>query len=202
MKKIIIYIISYFCFTCNAQIVIDGNIILYPTNEPARFTNVMIMKNNTFLIGSDADDKGYFHIEIPQNIDTFSIVFSCFGYKKTIIPIVANNIQKLTGEFIIGKFETKDLYFTENDAKTDIEQGKVQIYIYLHLAQIFTNIDTLNTIADKYGFKYVNLFTTFEELMIESVKRYNSTVEQYLEKINGKLWRKDFENDLKELQYK
>ena len=200
MKKVITIILLCLYFNCSAQIVVEGNIVLYATNEPAKFAIVKIEESNTFIVGTETDDKGYFQIEVPQNIDTFSIVLVYFGFEKTIIPIVSNNIKKFKCEFVIGKFEDRDLYYTESDAIKDIESGKVQIYVYAHYNPNFIDIDTLNIVANKYGFRYVNLHAPFSELWVESVKRYNNTMEQYLEERNGKFWKKEFAEDLQKLQ--
>ncbi len=186
MKNIIIFIFLYLGFICNAQIIIDGNIVLYPTNEPANFASVMIMENNTFIIGCSADDKGKFHIEIPKNIDTFSIVFTYFGFEKTAIPIVGYNIRNLSGEFILGKkYKKEDLLFTEADAERDIKNGILQLYTVGIPILDHVKSKTESTKVEKYKVKYVPLRCSVDQKILQSIELYNNTVKQYLNEKYG-----------------
>lgn len=84
---------------------------------------------------------------------------------------------------------TRYNYFT---AKSDIRKGNVR-FIYYGLPAFSSKQKEIDSVCALYGFKNYNLgcLVSTQELNAETV--YNNVVEDYLNKRNGKNWRKDFD---------
>lgn len=83
-------------------------------------------------------------------------------------------------------------------AKEDIKNGTVQI---IEVSGLIIRYDkdqpdyfTKESIAEKYGFKYINLGCIYPG---NGFYHYNDVMYKYLEKMNGKGWQRKFEDELK-----
>jgi hypothetical protein len=197
MKKIMTILFFLVYYNCDAQTIIKGKVMSVFTNKPEAYVTVRAILNSFLISGTETDAKGNFELKISSQIDSILLVFSCFGYEDTKIPLIISNIVKLEGEFIIGrKFKEEELILTKEDAELDIRNGKIQFYLY---ALPIPNIDILNQVAQKYGFQYVPINLPVNQNVIQSVEQYNSVIQKFLEKQNGRSWNERFKKDLKKI---
>jgi hypothetical protein len=198
MKRIMIILALLVYYNCDAQVIIKGKIMSVFTNKPEPYVTVRVIMNSSLISGTETDEKGNFELKIPSQTDSIVLVFSCFGYDDTKIPLIISNITKFEGEFIIGrKFKEEEFILTKNDAERDINNGKIQFYLY---ALPIPNINTLNQVAKKYGFQYVPINLPVSQNVIQSVEQYNSFIQEFLEKQNGHSWNRRFKRDLKKIK--
>ncbi|MDO9511908.1 MAG: carboxypeptidase-like regulatory domain-containing protein [Bacteroidales bacterium] len=66
----------------SSRINVQGRILYKETNEPIPYVNIL---NYRLQNGTISDMKGYFQIFVPNAHD--SLIISCIGYKKQIIPL-------------------------------------------------------------------------------------------------------------------
>ena len=79
MKKQIIYLFFLLLLlsNLNGQKIVTGRIIDSSNKEPLPDINIIVIDEN---IGSASDDNGFFRIEIPSKISSFSLEASAIGF--------------------------------------------------------------------------------------------------------------------------
>lgn len=97
----------------------------------------------------------------------------------------------LLGYYYYGLF-TPYNYFT---AKRDISNGIIQIVVY---GELRPNEKAEAEIAKKYGFAYDGTGCILTPSLISGIQKYNEVVYNHLDKINGKDWWENFQNERKE----
>jgi hypothetical protein len=170
---------------CKAQKLVEGTVISSITDNPVPYANVVVKNQGDLIIGTNTNNSGYFKLEIPSDLDSVILEFSLVGYTTSDTLLIFSNHSKLTGQFILGKTVKGQLIFNEQTAQEDIDNGIVQIYTYGYQP---INIDKMNQVAKKYGFQYKVLTCDVDEIVIESVKRYNQFVSTYLFSKNENEW--------------
>lgn len=86
-------------------------------------------------------------------------------------------------------------YFTAN---RDIKEGKVRFVTY-GLPMPSSKDEEIDSLAAKYGFGSTEIGCTVTEQEINAIATYNSVIEHYLQKRNGKYWRINYQRQVDSL---
>lgn len=108
--------------------------------------------------------------------------------KKLILISIISVITLLFAYWELGMF-TPYNYFS---AKEDIKNGDIHL---LTIGEPSLNPAIEDSITKRYGFRYENKGCTVTEIKMKGIGTYNSVVEDYLEKRNGKGWETKLKRD-------
>lgn len=199
MKNIIIIILVFLISVeINAQKTIKGKVISIITNEAISYASIRVLDiNNKMITGTTTNRSGKFKMIIIPEVDSIQLVFTYIGLTDTRIPFVITNVKNINAEFVIGEeINELNLFLTKKDAENDIKNGIIQLYLF---AKPIYRLDSLNLIAEKFGFKYIPFNQPFSQNVLQSVNLYNSIVNQFLKERNGFYWEYKFKRKLKKL---
>ena len=198
MNKLKIFsIIFIFCLTISnnyGQKVIEGTAHSIITDNLLVFASIGVYYNDSLITSGSSDFDGKFKIIIPDSLPyvRLHLRYILLYDNDTIIDL--HDKDTIRGKFYFGKKIPKwDLIFNENDAKRDILDGDVKLYI----EAIAYNQNKLNKITKKYGFRYICITNPdVDQNIIESAYRYNKVVINYLNRINHYGWRKELDKKI------
>lgn len=206
MNKIKIFLLLFFTFlmlnNVNCQKVIEGTICSINNIDIKTYSSLAAYYNDSIIACDYTDSDGKFKIILPDTISyvKLKIYHSYYDITDTIVDLKYKDT--ISGKFYVGTKITKyDLLFNENDAKKDILNGNIKLYM---LKTCEYNRKILDRITKKYGFRYV--FISPEDInqnIIESAYSYNKVVLEYLNKINHDEWLKELHKKIdKKIEYK
>lgn len=176
---------------CNSCATLKGKVVDYFTKETIVGANIILL-NTTNGVTSDIEGNFTIHNLIP---DKYILRCSIINYTPSIdtIQLYANETKTITIEMLDEK-ET-----LANQAYIDIRNGKLKIY--LGGWPIFgAPLDEINKIAEKHGFQYV--FDGGCDPYAFHWDKYNEIIMNYLDKIQGKEWRENIQEEKEELYKK
>ncbi|MFY9419198.1 MAG: hypothetical protein WAP17_08980 [Bacteroidales bacterium] len=190
-------IIFIFCLINShiyGQKVIEGTAHSIITDNLLKFATIAVFYNDSLITGGASDFDGKFTIIIPDSLPYVRLHLKyVFLYANdTIIDL--HDKDTIRGKFYFGKRIPKyDLLFYEKDAKRDILDGDIKLYIHA----VVYDQEKLNKITKKYGFRYVCITTPdVNQNLIESAYRYNTVIINYLNRINHYGWRKELDKKI------
>jgi len=198
-KSFLLVILVCVLVSCNAQRSIRGVVLSATSKNPVGFANVVVKHGGEIVTGTNSDENGRFKLQIDNDFKNLNIHISKIGYASQDTTI-AFGIK--SGEEVIlwlGGVDASKLLFDGETARKDLDQGIVQIYDFGIPA---INSDKMNQIATRYGFKYEFLTCEINEVVTESVKRYNKVVEEYLSEINPKGWKDSLDKEIRHIKSK
>lgn len=144
----------------------------------------------------------------------YTLIFSYLSYETVSYPLHLNPSDTLEKNVIVGHvYPPEELPFGAPDAIEDINNGVVEIKQWPIIEMCHYCTDEVDEkikdfaieLRRNYGFVEQNLFIQHAkeidenwEKVRQAHNRYNLVVEEYLEKRNGKDWRKRYDKELKE----
>jgi len=195
MNKLKIFsIIFIFCLTISniyGQKVIEGTVHSIINDNVIAFVKVEAFYKDIKICEDDIYFQGILNLILPDTLLYIKLKFSSPNYIDNDTIIYFKDNDTIRGKFYVGNRIPKwDLIFNENDAKRDILEGNIKLYIpaFVH------NKKKLDKLTNKYGFRYICINDEcIDQNIIESAYRYNKVVIEYLDKIYYNGW----QNDLK-----
>ncbi len=197
IKVLLLTILAFGSFGCNAQNSIEGVVLSKTSNKPVGFVNIVLKFEGNFITGTNSDEQGNFILKIPININSLHIELSKVGYSTSDTTIFIKEADSREIKLFLGGVNSDSLLFDGQTAKADLLIGIVKIY---HFGLPAVNSNEMNRIAKKYGFEYNFLTCEVNETLIESVKEYNEVVEKYLSKRNQKGWQEKLKKEIKAIE--
>jgi len=172
---------------------IYGVVVDSVTHEPIVGASVILLQ--TYL-GASTDNNGrYFIKNVPPG--KYDLMISCIGYLKKNIE----NLVLKSGESLRLDETLRDYNYRYADiAKEELSKGIVNFWI----GGLVIIAKNSSSIPDSVRQEVINKYGGFKDVLIgcdpTGAKEHNAIIEEYLEKRNGKDWRKRMEEELKKLE--
>lgn len=198
MKKYL-FVILYICISVfsDAQTILKGFVLSSFLKEPIPFATIRVMKNDTLISGSEANDSGYFEVYVPNELEGLYLKIGAVCYGRKTYPISKLLMDSINLCYLGNVYTEDDLLFSAKDAKKDIENGLIRFYHY-GLPAVPPKV--MEEIIKKNGYSYTNTYLSCEcdQNIIESVKQYNDYVQSYLDEKYGKEWNNNILKDVED----
>lgn len=162
---------------------IKGNVIDYENKEPLPGVWVTL-DSNSYQAATDVDGN-YFISKIKPG--SYKLEFSWIFYETQSLDSLTLN----AGETRTINIEMRE--WGESEAEKDIRNGDVTILIE-GLVALCKPLEIINSLCTEYGFSYV-----LTGCIPIGADKYNARVYEYLDELNGKGWKEEFEKKLEEL---
>ena len=146
--------------------------------------NIVIIKDKNILSG-----------KISMKIEAIG---NLYYYKAQIDTVLANPQSTMNIKVYLSKLFPRSYEGWCIEAKENIKNGKVKL-ILVGNRYFCPPLDQQNELAKKYGYEIKHICTLQISDGIELHDGYNKIINQYLDKRNGKNWRKQYVNELNEL---